>query len=613
MSVSEYLIALYEELKYLPKKKREQIINLYRDKMNTMLDSGEPELKVVSAFKSPQELANQIYHEEGIDYLTRYKKQKKLKDLFTIIISIALILLVVAAAFTLSYLLIYSIIKLSKLLFLLEGAFEIVLMSLLIVSYDITILLVLFYLVDLFLLTFNLLMDNIYKAIGTEYKLFEFSLTDILDNIFKKKHISSKILAGFAIGTIILFVCNFACKTYFYRSFTQTTPDNYSVDYYLDNFLLKNEIQLEIDEAIIYIKNGDEFKLTVQSEFERNVEFVESIENLKITTDKIKKFDFLNLLEEPLPVFTLYIPKDKNISINLTDGNIYIQDLVLNNLNIDILYGNAICNKISTNEVNVKTKKAGVNISGSNMGPLNVIAEEGQVYLNDNIVAKLNILTDNASLDFQKINAGNVKITNEQAKFYFNDINSSLFDLEINSASGEMKNIISQTDLKILAKLNSNITLFESTANNIDVSMNTGSFTGYYLNGNGKISTLGNAALKELNGSYDIVCLGRLLDIYDSKFDQLKIQTQNTQTMMQFVKANKIIYEGSNSQTVASLVFAKEIKLRDDRGDLNFDYDKSLTDDLEKYYQYYVKLEKLEISTHAIYRVENGVEFGEVK
>lgn len=613
MSVSEYLIALYEELKYLPKKKREQIINLYRDKMNTMLDSGEPELKVVSAFKSPQELANQIYHEEGIDYLTRYKKQKKLKDLFTIIISIALILLVVAAAFTLSYLLIYSIIKLSKLLFLLEGAFEIVLMSLLIVSYDITILLVLFYLVDLFLLTFNLLMDNIYKAIGTEYKLFEFSLTDILDNIFKKKHISSKILAGFAIGTIILFVCNFACKTYFYRSFTQTTPDNYSVDYYLDNFLLKNEIKLEIDEAIIYIKNGDEFKLTVQSEFERNVEFVESIENLKITTDKIKKFDFLNLLEEPLPVFTLYIPKDKNISINLTDGNIYIQDLVLNNLNIDILYGNAICNKISTNEVNVKTKKAGVNISGSNMGPLNVIAEEGQVYLNDNIVAKLNILTDNASLDFQKINAGNVKITNEQAKFYFNDINSSLFDLEINSASGEMKNIISQTDLKILAKLNSNITLFESTANNIDVSMNTGSFTGYYLNGNGKISTLGNAALKELNGSYDIVCLGRLLDIYDSKFDQLKIQTQNTQTMMQFVKANKIIYEGSNSQTVASLVFAKEIKLRDDRGDLNFDYDKSLTDDLEKYYQYYVKLEKLEISTHAIYRVENGVEFGEVK
>ena len=77
MSVNEFLIALYEELKYLPKKKREQIINLYRDKMNLMLDTGEPELKVVSSFKSPKELADQIYNEEGIDYLTRYKNKRK--------------------------------------------------------------------------------------------------------------------------------------------------------------------------------------------------------------------------------------------------------------------------------------------------------------------------------------------------------------------------------------------------------------------------------------------------------------------------------------------------------------------------------------------------------
>ena len=84
MSVNEFLIALYEELKYLPKKKREQIINLYREKMNLMLDSGEAELKVVSSFKSPKELADKIYEEEGVDYLTRYKKHKKILNFFNI-------------------------------------------------------------------------------------------------------------------------------------------------------------------------------------------------------------------------------------------------------------------------------------------------------------------------------------------------------------------------------------------------------------------------------------------------------------------------------------------------------------------------------------------------
>lgn len=614
MSVSEFLIALYEELKYLPKKKREQIINLYREKMNLMLDNGEPELKVVSSFKNPHELADQIYKEEGIDYLTRYKKQKKVKDIFTIVVSIVLAILVIITAFTLSYLLILSVIKLSKLLFLLNGVLEIILMGLLIVGYDLTILLVLIYLVDLFILTFNLLLDNIFKAFGKEYKLIEFSITDIFDKIFKKKNVASKILVGFAIGTIVLFVSNFICETYFYRSFTEATPDNFIVDYDLTQYKDLKNINIDIDEAIIYIQKGDTFQLNVKSEFKRNVYINENENGLTITTDRLQKFDFLNLLEEPLPVFTLYIPTSTyNFNLDFEDGYIYLQDVNTNDLNINMLYGNVICNNMTAGSLTLTSLKGGVNISNSNLLDVNVKADEGQIIMNEDNLLNLNIMTDNASLDLQKLNASYININSEMASYYLQDINCSMFELNLNSSSGDLKDIKALGEIKINAKLKSNVTLYEATATSISVNMNTGSFTGYYLNGNGNISTFGNLALKELNGSYDITCLGSFLDLYDSMFDQLKIKTQNTQTMLKFVKANKIIYEGTSSQTVASLVFAKEIKMRDDHGDLNFDYDKSLTDDLEKYNQYYVKLERLEISTNAIYRVESGVEYGKVE
>lgn len=613
MSVNEFLIALYEELKYLPKKKREQIINLYRDKMNLMLDTGEPELKVVSSFKSPKELADQIYNEEGIDYLTRYKKQKKVKDVLTIIISIILSVLLVATAFTLSYLLIYSIIKLTKLVFLLNGWLEIVLMTLLIIGYDITIILVLIYLIDLFILTLNLLIDNIYKAFGKEYKLIEFSITDIFDKIFKKKNITSKILVGFAIGTLVLFVCNFACKTYFYRSFTQTTPDNFVVDYNLEHYK-NSDITINIDEANLYIKPGNELKLTVQSEFERNVYFNETETGLQITTDNLQKFDFLNLLEEPLPVFTLYIPlNNSNMNIKLNDGCIYIEDITSNNINLETLYGNIILSNVSNNELKINSLKGGVNLKKCKIIDLNIVADEGQFILSETDLVNLDVSTDNASIDIQKVNASNIKVNTEMASFYIQDINCNALELNINSANGDLKNINSLTDINITAELKSNITLYEASAINFNIITNTGTFTGYFLNGNGNIKTFGNLALKELKGSYEIECFGSFMDLFDSTFEQLKIRTQSTQTMLQFIKADKIIYEGVSSQTVASLVFAKQIKMRDDHGDLNFDYDKSLTDDLDKYNQYYVKLERLEISTNAIYRVENGVEFGEVQ
>ena len=276
-------------------------------------------------------------------------------------------------------------------------------------------------------------------------------------------------------------------------------------------------------------------------------------------------------------------------------------------------FGNIILNNLTSSNADITITKCGLNVSKSNFADMKVVADEGQVIIDETNLYNIDIHSDNAGIQLQNIKASKVLINTESAPCYIKDLKSDSFKYETNSSNIEMKEIHSNNEIDITAKLKSNITLYTASAKNISVSMNTGSFTGYYLTGDGVISTFGNLALKELTGSYDITCFGTLLDLYDSMFDLLKIKTQNTQTMLNFVKANKIIYEGTSSQTVASLVFAKQIKMRDDSGDLNFDYDKSLTDDIEKYNKYYVKLEKLEISANALYRVENGVEFGELE
>ena len=48
MTVTEYLIELEEQLKFLPKKKRASIMLVYREKINNMIDYGEDEEKITA-------------------------------------------------------------------------------------------------------------------------------------------------------------------------------------------------------------------------------------------------------------------------------------------------------------------------------------------------------------------------------------------------------------------------------------------------------------------------------------------------------------------------------------------------------------------------------------
>ena len=116
MTINEFLITLEEELKYLPKKKRQVIVNIYREKINVEIDLGTDEEKIAEMFPHPSLIAKDIYEKEGIDYLSRRKKKLKSDDIFRMIVCSFALLLTFSAVIVLTGYIGYSIYKLIYLL-----------------------------------------------------------------------------------------------------------------------------------------------------------------------------------------------------------------------------------------------------------------------------------------------------------------------------------------------------------------------------------------------------------------------------------------------------------------------------------------------------------------
>ena len=159
MTINEFLITLEEELKYLPKKKRQVIINIYREKINVEIDLGTSEDKIADMFPAPSLIAKDIYEKEGINYLERRKKKLKSDDIFRMIICSIAMLFTISAAIVLTGYIGYSIYKLIYLVTLMRNAKDIILTIQLVVCLIFTIILVYFYLIDIFILLFNFLLS----------------------------------------------------------------------------------------------------------------------------------------------------------------------------------------------------------------------------------------------------------------------------------------------------------------------------------------------------------------------------------------------------------------------------------------------------------------------
>ena len=79
MTVIEYLIELEEELKFLPKSKRESTLIVYREKINNLIDLGEDEENIIRIDANDvQEIATRINKlvNDKIGGTKRWKRRK---------------------------------------------------------------------------------------------------------------------------------------------------------------------------------------------------------------------------------------------------------------------------------------------------------------------------------------------------------------------------------------------------------------------------------------------------------------------------------------------------------------------------------------------------------
>ena len=73
--ITEFLVQLEEELKYLKPKDLEQVLKFYRDKINIQQDYGESVDKIIASLPSPSYIAKEVYESKGKEYLNDRKKQ----------------------------------------------------------------------------------------------------------------------------------------------------------------------------------------------------------------------------------------------------------------------------------------------------------------------------------------------------------------------------------------------------------------------------------------------------------------------------------------------------------------------------------------------------------
>ena len=614
MTINEFLITLEEELKYLPKKKRLVIVNIYREKINTEIDLGTDEDKIASLFPHPSEIAKDIYEKEGIDYLERRKRKLKSDDIFKMLVCSIGMIFTISAILVLTYYSVFSVVKLITLLTKLTIIKDIIFMSLLVASLIITGFIIYLYLIDIFILIVNFLLDLILKPFNKTISFKDFSVIDKLEEIFKKEKLFKKLLIVFFITTILMALFNYTLKTYFYRSYTRVAPTNYSETIDLTKYQDALGLKIDIDEALINVKKGDKFEIKLVSEFKRTIDEIFENNTLSITTEKIQTFDLFDFLKEPTPLIDITLPKNLELHFNQDNGTIQLDNITTNYLYVKLYQGNLIIKDSLLDEAIIKTSLAGTNYVNTNIQNADIDITDGKMNVENcswnnftinNLLAEVNV----KNFDFYR-----GVITATKGLINLEEIKCNSIDIESVTGSVDINNAIVDTTVNVLSSSSSDITISNTNALTTKVVAYSGDVVYFNVNADSNIETGATALVTKCSGKYDIKCLGNWLTVEQCKFTDLTVQAQTTEASFKFISADYIKYEGNNSMSTLYFVFGRIMDIQDLAGDLHFDNDLIIaTSDAEKelYNEYYKKIEKLSISPNATFRVENGTTLGE--
>lgn len=565
----EYLQALEDELKYLPKKEVRRVVQIYQDKINNAIDCGEKIDKVLKDLPTPSDVAKGIYDSKKVNYLDKKKREYRQKELLEGITSLLFsILVVLIFVGIIGYLGIMTF-RMFEILPKFASQDKII-MSGFVIMYFMAMLIILIYLVDLGLLITNFLMGKffyLFPNIKEKFeKVEEFTISGALEKVTKKKYFLGKVLLVFGILALLFGVTSLVGKGYLYRSFMDIPNEKNEEVFDVSNEI--EEITLDTTKAQVLIKKGETFQIAKTSEFDRNFKLNQNGNKLVIDFDEKTNYDFLGILSEPTILITITIPEDKALDINLkiNNGKIGLTEVNLDNVDIYLTSGELVIKDINITDFTFYTDSGTLNSNSSKYEKANIEVVRGKYASSEDYYKDIYLQNGSGEIaikenQYEKFELKNISGTSIIQKSKINQ-----FDYHSVASILNMTEIISTT-FNLTSTNASQFTMVDMKANLFTFDLNTGYITMNKVIGDiNIIQSLSNITLSDLVGDVSGKIANSKFAVYNSIFNELDIElsrcnldldnvvikeidvlAENTQLLLIDVYGNNMRYEITNS------------------------------------------------------------------
>lgn len=576
--ITEFLVNLEEELRYLKPKDLEQVLKFYRDKINIQQDYGETPEKIIASLPSPKYIAKEVYESKGKEFLNNRKKQIRKNQVVKAVFSSIVLLIIIGTMIAIYAYLGFAVVQLIKFLAKLgslSAFLDILTIAIFTMIYMILVLVLMIYLFDLgFIIASHFLLivlDAINKK-EIEYKFLNFTISGFFEKIFKKKKVLFKIFIGLIISFILFGVGNFFIEGYIYRSLNDITVNEKKYEVSSDI----NKIVVENSSAFIKIKVDDDssrkVRLVIKREFIQDIDY--KVEDGVLTVDKINyaQFDAFGLLDEPLPLLEIYIPSYMNVSdidITLTNGYFDMADISKEfNLAIKGTLSTVALTRNNISSFSIEGYEMTIANEENNIKDVNIVTRSGKYYSVLDIYENLKInteltqvvlqevttvncegITKSAQSAFVKCSIDNLSYIDQNSESYFQDTKTNVATVKsVGNSKMTLERIIAYTNVDLLTESGTiEVTFLKAPV--IKGTLLRGTLNMYYINKDSLNLDDTNSYIKDYN-EYNVI--GELE--IDAQLANIEI------TNTDFNKANIKIREG---QMKMNALYFKEFDLED--------------------------------------------------
>ena len=559
----EYLQALEDELKYLPKKEVRRVVQIYQDKINNAIDGGEKIEKVLKDLPHPSDVAKGIYDSKKVNYLDKKKREFRQKELLeglsSLVLSILVILIFVGI---IGYIGIMTF-RMFEIIPKFSSQDKII-MSGFVIMYFMAMIIILIYLVDLALLITNFLLSKFFylfpKLKEKFEKVEEFTISGTLEKVTKKKYFLGKILLVFGILALLFGVTSLVGKGYLYRSFMDIPNEKNEVVLDISNEI--EEITLETTKAQVLLKKGENFQIIKTSEFDRNFQLNQNGNKLEIDFDEKTNYDFLGILSEPTILITIIIPEEKALDINLkiNNGKIGLTEVNLKKSDIYLTSGELVIKDVDFTDFTFYTDSGTLNSNSSKYEKANIEIVRGKYASSEDYFKDIYLQNGSGEVAIKQNKYEKFELKNISGTSIIQESTINQFDYHSVASILNMTEIVSKT-FNLTSTNASQFTMIDMKADLFTFDLNTGYITMSKVIGDiNIIQSLSNITLSELVGDVKGKIANSKLAVYNSIFDNLDIELSKCNLDLDNVVIKEIDVSAENTQLLLIDVYGNNMR-----------------------------------------------------